>query len=280
MTAVQVLDAVGGIGDRFIRDLRQEAPKSKTNETRYRWVAAAVLALCFVFAIGKYLLFRSGETSPLPFTIAVYASDLETGSSRNLTLDQNGKIPLDLFYTQDGAAFFAFSYKAQDPEAPIRIVEVGEGSVFPAAKSVDGLTLTPGNVYLYCCPDLTKEAPYMFSFHVPGENGNPWYEISVLITLEGEQYFAALGDMKEIEVPTVYPAGSETPQPKEIPNWLYEWVVSYQSVIDSLNEEIGYPVVSLPEDKLWDFYEAYRDKSTQEFEQEARKDLKDAGFLD
>ena len=281
MKAVQVLDAVGGINDQFIRDLLQETPKPKMNEKRFIWIAAAVLTLCFVFTVGTHLVLSSGGESTLPFTVTAYASDLETGSSRNLTLDQNGKILLDLFHTEDGKAFFVFSYRAQDPEAPIRIISVGERQdLFPSAKRVDGLSLTPGNIYLYYSPDLTKEAPYVFSFHVPGENGNPWYEITVRITLEGEQYFAALGNIKEIETPTLYPVSSETAQPKEIPDWLREWVIPYQGVIDSLNEEIGFKIVSLPEDKLWIFYEAYRDKTPQEFEQDARKDLKDAGFLD
>ena len=276
MTSLQILDAVGTVNDGMIRELWEETPKRKTNKTVYRLATAACTAVLFL-AVFSIIVRNSNQD----LGITVYAFSRGEEKAQSEKLSEFGKTPLDLFYAETGEAFFVFSYAAEDPEEPIQVVTQGASrGLYPAIKRTAGISEQPGNVYVYYFPELSEKAPYSISFFTEDKSKDRWLAVTMQITLEDERYYVTLSEIKEVEIAWMKPAEDRSEKPEEIPQWLYEWYEPYGAVIDRFNDEIGFQMIRFDENKLWNLYELYRNKTPEEFEAEQRARLKEAGILE
>ena len=104
------------------------------------------------------------------------------------------------------------------------------------------------------------------------EKGISDYDATFVISEEAGQYYITLDKLEKVER-KIFSFDVPNEDIGELPNWLREWVMPYQAVIDNLNEELGRTLIALPEESFWTFYEHYKDKTPAEFEKDVRSDL-------
>ena len=262
MTSLQILDAVGTVNDGMIRELWEETPKCKINKIVYRLATAACTAVLFL-AVFSIIVRNSNQD----LGITVYAFSRGEEKAQSEKLSEFGKTPLDLFYAETGEAFQVVTQGASRGQ-------------YPAIKRTAGISEQPGNVYIYYFPELSEKAPYSISFFTEDKSKDRWLAVTMQITLEDERYYVTLSEIKEVEIAWMKPAEDRSEKPEEIPQWLYEWYEPYGAVIDRFNDEIGFQMIRFDENKLWNLYELYRNKTPEEFEAEQRDMLVEVGILE
>lgn len=270
---MKMLEAIGGVNDSFITALMEEEPRRRRKSAgrRLYWAAAAA---CLCLIIGTVIYLHSeGNQITLPFAITVYAQDQE-GNVMNELLNKS-RIPISVFYSDEGQPVFVFSHPSENRDE-IHEISASKRYAIKGSQSkynITGIVESPGNVYYYFFPNFTEEAPYSFTFPMETAKGFSDYDATFIITQANNQFFIELEKIEKVERKIISFETSANEEARDIPNWLREWIAPYQAIIDSLNEELSSTSLLLPEDSIWSFYESYKDKTPEQFEEDIRNEL-------
>ena len=235
----------------------------------------AALAACLVLAAAIFGAAQRFAGQPAPgFVLTVYA--LENGDDAvQQTLNETDAIPVDLFYTDNGAPVFAFSYEAADKDAPVHSSCVyGRTDFTGSVRSVTGMKEQRGHVYVYFLPDLQAEPPYDFTFQTASGALETNYAVSVSITEENGAYSARLLSVEEVENVSYGETATQGTDTGTHEN-LDELLKPYLDVIDKLNAAGDYGLY-IPDDQKETFYNTYKDLTPEAFEAEVRRQLEEA----
>ena len=272
MNNMVLLEAIGGINDSFVAETLNESPhRKKMVSPRLYWTAAAV-CLCLIIGTVIYM-HMTGEQAALPFSITVYAKDQNDNVMSQLL--GKSRVPISIFYSDKGQPVFAFSHPSENMNDEIHEISTTMRYAIQSTQSlysITGILEEPGNVYYYFFPNPTEKAPYFFTLAMESEKGISDYDATFVISEEAGQYYITLDKLEKVER-KIFSFDVPNEDIGELPNWLREWVMPYQAVIDNLNEELGRTLIALPEESFWTFYEHYKDKTPAEFEKDARSDL-------
>ena len=260
------------IDENLIFDAIAYRPEKRAFKPARRFAALAACLLLAAAIFGAVQRFVGPSASS--FVLTVYA--LENGAAaEQQTLNETDAIPASLFYTDDGAPVFAFSYEALDPDAPVRSSCVyGKRHDTGSVRTVTGIREQRGHVYVYFLPDLQAEPPYDFTFQTASGALDTNYAVSVSITEEDGAYYARLLSVEEVENGS---SGETAAQETDAAaaEHLDELLKPYQDVIDKLNAEGDYGLY-IPDDQKETFYNTYKDLTPEAFEAEVRRQLEEA----
>ena len=264
--------AMNDIDEDLIFDAISYRPEKKASKPARR-LAALVACLVLAAAIFGAVQHFAGQPAP-GFVLTVYA--LENGDDAvQQTLNETDAIPVDLFYTDNGAPVFAFSYEALDPDAPVRSSCVyGRTDFTGSVRNVTGIQEQRGHVYVYFLPDMQAQPPYDFTFQTASGARETNYAVSVSITEENGAYRARLLSVEKVEnVPSGETVTQETNAAAS--EQLDALLKPYLDVIDKLNAAGDYGL-SIPDDQKETFYNTYKDLTPEAFEAEIRRQLEEA----
>lgn len=260
------------IDEDLIFDAIAYRPEKKASKPVRR---IAALAACLVLAAAIFgAAQRFAGPSASGFVLTAYA--LEDGTAAEQQVGKKtGAIPVDLFYTDDGAPVFAFSYEADDPDAPVRSSCVyGMRNHAGSVRSVTGIREQRGHVYVYFLPDMQAQPPYDFTFQTASGARETNYAVSVSITEENGAYLARLLSVEEVENVPYEETTAQEPD-AAASEQLDALLKPYQDVIDKLNAEGDYGL-SIPDDQKETFYNTYKELTPEAFEAEIRRQLEEA----
>ena len=264
--------AMNDIDEDLIFDAISYRPEKKASKPVRR---IAALAACLVLAAAIFGAVQHFAGQPTPgFVLTVYA--LENGDDAvQQTLNETDAIPVDLFYTDNGAPVFAFSYEALNPDAPVRSSCVyGRTDFTGSVRTVTGIREQRGHVYVYFLPDMQTEPPYDFTFQTASGALETNYAVSVSITEENGAYYARLLSVEEVENVSYEETVTQETDAAATEK-LDELLKPYLDVIDKLNAAGDYGLY-IPDDQKETFYNTYKDLTPEAFEAEIRRQLEEA----
>ena len=272
MNPEKLASAMNDIDEDLIFDAIACRPAKRAFKPARRFAA---LAACLLLAAAIFgAVQRFAGSSATGFVLTVYA--LENGAAAEQQVgNKTEAIPVDLFYTDDGTPVFAFSYEADDPDAPVRSSCVyGRRDHTGSVRSVTGIREQRGHIYVYFLPDMQAEPPYAFTFQTASGALDTNYAVSVSITEEDGAYYARLLSVEEVENVSYGETAAREPDAAASEK-LDALLKPYQDVIDKLNAEGDYGLY-IPDDQKETFYNTYKDLTPEAFEAEVRRQLEEA----
>lgn len=264
--------AMNDIDENLIFDAIAYRPEKRAFKPARRFAALAACLLLTAAIFSAVQRFVGPSASG--FVLTVYA--LENGAAaEQQMLNETDAIPVGLFYSDDGAPVFAFSYEAADPDATVRSSCVyGKRNHAGSVRTVTGIREQRGHVYVYFLPDLQTEPPYAFTFQTASGALDTNYAVSVSITEEDGTYYARLLSVEEVENGSYGETAAQETDAAAAEH-LDELLKPYQDVIDKLNVEGDYGLF-IPDDQKETFYNTYKDLTPEAFEAEIRRQLEEA----
>ena len=266
MKSKELFNAIGDSQDSYILDAKN--PPTKHTAVWIKWVAMAA-CICLV-AIGVIPLLGKQDTpktNASPFVLTVYA--LGADNTLSATPMEEGQIvPISTFVAGNGMDGFVFSHKNRDSEkSPLVSIKSTNFSPYIMSDSYTSTTaeeiteikridMEKTQQYIFVVPSKGESAPYSLTISMYDEETSEAAELTIVIEQNENGYTAKIDKINNYEV-----IGD-----------IDELLKPYQEVLDHLDAEYGYKFY-IPEDRKYSVYEAYKDLTPEEFEEQILGEL-------